>query len=325
MTLTGKRVLVTGAGGSIATAVCERIAPVVSRLVMANQSESAMYRMRERLGVQPHFQYELGSVEDPMLMEELCTGIDVVIHAAAHKHVPFGEENVCEFVLNNVGGTDCLVRAAKYAKVERFLLVSTDKAVRPVSVMGATKRVAERIVASQVGPTVWQTVRFGNVMDTDGSVLPRWRKRIREGLPVEVTHPEVERYFMSMEQAVGLILNALTLGAGTYVFDMGEPRRLIDMARELMDEMRDAGETVDVPIVFTQLRPGEKLTEELHHGGELVPTECEKVFRIADPTPPIARGDLSALLHRAHLRQEDRAKRLLFEAAGEPMEWEEAA
>jgi FlaA1/EpsC-like NDP-sugar epimerase len=220
----------------------------------------------------------------PRMMELFATmSPSVVFHAAAHKHVPLMEGNVAEAVSNNVQGTQNVVDAALAANVPRLVLISTDKAVRPSSVMGATKRVAELIVqrAAINSGRAYVSVRFGNVLGSRGSVVPTFLRQIREGGPVYVTHPEMRRYFMTIPEAVQLVLQAGSLGQGPELFmlDMGEPIRIVDLARDLirLSSMREGD---DIRIEFTGMRPGEKLYEEMFFSHELAePTRHPKILR----------------------------------------------
>ena len=248
--------------------------------VFRRASEMPLYRIEKRLrGLKRSTKLVpiLGSVCDGRLMMEVCDGADLVVHAAAHKHVPLCESNPLAAIENNVRGTLTLVNAAASAEVKDFVLVSTDKAVRPASIMGSTKRVAEMIVAAKSSPhTRFATVRFGNVLDSDGSVLPLWREQIRNGGPLTLTDERCERYFMSIPDACELILGVTEMQEpGLFVFDMGEPRKLVDIAAELMVNMSMVCE-----IEIVGLRPGEKLTEELNFGGDLLPTSHPKINRV---------------------------------------------
>jgi FlaA1/EpsC-like NDP-sugar epimerase len=263
-------VIVTGAGGSIGAELCRQIARFrPARLVLFDISEAALYEIRTalvdafpQLGVVSI----VGDVKHASIVEETLSREkpDVIFHAAAYKHVPLMEEMNCwQAVRNNAYGTWVLARAAVAAKVEKFVLVSTDKAVNPTSVMGATKRVAEQVCQSlQDGATQFVIVRFGNVFGSAGSVIPRFAEQIARGGPVTVTHPDITRYFMSLSEATQLLLQAGLQGTGGEILtlDMGEPVRIVDLARDMV---RLYGADPDhVPIVFTGLRPGEKLYEE---------------------------------------------------------------
>jgi FlaA1/EpsC-like NDP-sugar epimerase len=263
-------VIVTGAGGSIGAELCRQIARFrPARLVLFDISEAALYEIRTalvdafpQLGVVSI----VGDVKHASIVEETLSREkpDVIFPAAAYKHVPLMEEMNCwQAVRNNAYGTWVLARAAVAAKVEKFVLVSTDKAVNPTSVMGATKRVAEQVCQSlQDGATQFVIVRFGNVFGSAGSVIPRFAEQIARGGPVTVTHPDITRYFMSLSEATQLLLQAGLQGTGGEILtlDMGEPVRIVDLARDMV---RLYGADPDhVPIVFTGLRPGEKLYEE---------------------------------------------------------------
>jgi FlaA1/EpsC-like NDP-sugar epimerase len=311
--LAGKAVVVTGAGGSIGSELCQQIIQQdVRRLVLVSLTESGLYRIERRLlaligSREIELVSFLGSVNDRGLMNEAVAGADVVIHAAAHKHVPICEANPIAAIENNVGGTYTLAQASLAAGVAEFVMISTDKAVRPVSVMGATKRVAELLMRKLfVGNerTRFITVRFGNVLGSDGSVVPLWQEQIRSGGPVTITDARCERFFMSIQQAVELVLGTLEMcpSAGTFVFDMGKPTRLMDLALEMI---RESG--TDVDLKFIGLRPGEKLTEELHFGGELRATDHPKIFSVEGPQPVIDGVALLYLLNAVRNRDRDLA------------------
>mgnify|MGYP001602929347 CR=1 FL=1 len=292
--ITGRSVLVTGAGGSIGSALCERILALrPARLLLFSLTEGALVALERRLRAsvnasETELVCVLGSVTNAALLARWVPAGGIVIHCAAHKHVPVCEQNPSEAVLNNVGGTLAVCRAAKHAGALRTLLVSTDKAVQPASIMGATKAVAERIV-SDFGPG-FLAVRFGNVLDSAGSVLPLWREQIAHGGPVTVTDARCERYFMAISDACTLILETLALDVdqGTYVFDMGSPRNLLAMAEALIAESNQP-----CLIAMTGLRPGDKLTEELTEG-ERTPTTHPQVFAVT-PAPPLAQDDVRLL------------------------------
>ena len=296
--IAGRTVLVTGAGGSIGSELSRQIAALgPATLVLYERYENSLHDLSTdlvgRYGasvVRPM----IGDVTDAGRVHQVFGLLrpDIVFHAAAHKHVPLMEYNPCEAVKNNVIGTQTVAAAAQQWGTRRFILISTDKAVNPSSVMGATKRIAERVIESQAGQgiTRFSTVRFGNVLGSNGSVLPRFLEQIRGGGPVTVTHPEIRRYFMLIPEAVQLVLHVAALEeAGlTYVLDMGEQIKLVDLAR---DVIRLAGFEPDteIPITFIGLRPGEKLFEELVGTAESAePSPVPKILQvrsagIADP------------------------------------------
>ena len=280
-------VMVTGAGGSIGAELCRQIAKFrPARLVLFDISEAAVYEIRTALAdeyTQLVVSAIVGDVKHAALVEDVLAREkpDVVFHAAAYKHVPLMEEqNAWAAVRNNAWGTWVLARAAAEAKVEKFVLVSTDKAVNPTSVMGASKRLAEIACETlQRGRTEFVVVRFGNVFGSAGSVIPRFREQIVRGGPVTVTHPDITRFFMSLSEATQLLLQAGFMGKSgeILVLDMGDPVRILDLARDMI---RLSGADPDrVPIVFTGLRPGEKLFEEPLASEEAArPTPHPKLF-----------------------------------------------
>jgi FlaA1/EpsC-like NDP-sugar epimerase len=287
----GQRVMVTGAGGSIGSELCRQIARFSpSAIVAFERGEYFLYTLVEEFAeVFPHVRIEpvIGDVREEArltaVMQQFLPA--VVFHAAAYKHVPLMEDaNAAEAIRNNVGGTLAAARAAQACGVPRFVLVSTDKAVNPVNVMGATKRLAEmacQALAARGGGTAFSTVRFGNVLGSAGSVIPKFQEQIARGGPVTVTHPDIIRYFMSIPEAAQLVLQAALMGEGgeIFVLDMGEPVRIADLARDMI-RLSGASEA-DVKIEFTGLRAGEKLYEELLASDETTrPTHHPKV-RIA--------------------------------------------
>ncbi|MBT9516107.1 MAG: polysaccharide biosynthesis protein [Methyloversatilis discipulorum] len=287
----GQMVMVTGAGGSIGSELCRQIARFSpSAIVAFERSEFFLYTLVEEFAeLFPHVRIEpvIGDVreEDRLLAAMQRFRPVAVFHAAAYKHVPLMEDvNAAEAVRNNVGGTLAAARAAQASGVPRFVLVSTDKAVNPVNVMGATKRLAEmgcQALAARGGDTLFSTVRFGNVLGSAGSVIPKFQEQIARGGPVTVTHPDIIRYFMSIPEAAQLVLQAALMGEGgeIFVLDMGEPVRIADLARDMI-RLSGASES-EVKIEFTGLRPGEKLYEELLASDETTrPTHHPKV-RIA--------------------------------------------
>lgn len=283
-------VLVTGAGGSIGSEVCRRLLKLgVKELRMVGLTEQKLFDInRELQAIVPAGTKVvpiLGSVANGPLMREATVGVDIVIHAAAHKHVPLCEQNKLEAIWNNVFGTEQLAAAAGLNSVAQFVLVSSDKAVKPVSIMGATKRACELFIKFRAARSTMKftITRFGNVLNSAGSVLPIWREQIEKGGPITLTDARCERYFMSMESAVDLVLGAPTLPRpdGTFVYDMGAPMNMGELARQYRyDCLGRNGEKVE--IVETGLRPGERLTEELHYGGELVLTKLPRVLQVKE-------------------------------------------
>ncbi|HJX73715.1 MAG TPA: nucleoside-diphosphate sugar epimerase/dehydratase, partial [Candidatus Deferrimicrobiaceae bacterium] len=274
--ITGKTVMVTGAAGSIGAELCRQVAKLFpAKLVMFEIAESPLFEleleMREKfpsINIVPL----IGDIRDRKRVEAVMSAHrpSLIYHAAAYKHVPMMEVHPVEAVKNNVFGTQIMAEVAAEYGVRRFVLVSTDKAVRPTNVMGATKRVAEKIVQNMNGKeTTYVSVRFGNVLDSVGSVLPIFRKQLETTGKLTVTHPDASRYFMLIPEAAGLIIQAGAMGQGgeVFVLDMGEPVKIVDLAENLIRLMgKEPG--VDAEIVFTGLRPGEKLHEELVVEGE---------------------------------------------------------
>ncbi|MEW6647255.1 MAG: nucleoside-diphosphate sugar epimerase/dehydratase [Pseudomonadota bacterium] len=286
--LGGKRVLVTGAGGSIGSELCRQVMKCgPAQLLMLDNGEFNLYRISQEMQT-AHPGHAcvalLGDVRDASAIRRVfeLSRPQVVLHAAAYKHVPLVEDNVFEGVKTNVHGTKNVADLALEFGCEKFVLVSTDKAVNPSSVMGVTKRVAEIYCQSldQRGDTSFITTRFGNVLDSAGSVVPLFRQQIEAGGPVTVTHPEITRYFMTIPEAVSLILQAAAMGNGgeIYVLDMGEPIRIVDLAEQMIRlSGREPGR--DIEIRYIGLRPGEKLFEELFHTQEnLVGTRHPKIL-----------------------------------------------
>lgn len=287
--LTGKTVMVTGAGGSIGSELVRQIARFnPRRLVLFERAEFALFEIdRELRTLWPELAVDarVGDVCDGARVEEVLAevGPEVIFHAAAHKHVPLMEVNPAEAVKNNVLGTRALGEAAGRHGVEAFILISTDKAVRPTSVMGTTKRLAELVVQKLDGDhpaTRFLAVRFGNVLDSAGSVIGIFRRQIAQGGPVTVTHPEMRRYFMTIPEASQLVLQAGAMGRGgeIFVLDMGEPVAILELA-EKMIRLSGFEPDLDVAIHFTGVRPGEKLFEEIELEGEdMSKTRHPKIF-----------------------------------------------
>lgn len=286
----GKRILVTGAGGSIGSELVRQLLPLhPDSVALLDKDENSLYELEQELifrfpdaRIAPQITDIRNARRLSALMAEFKP--QVVFHAAAHKHVPLMEKNPCEAVLNNVMGTKILLETCRQQSVERVVFISTDKAVNPTSVMGATKRLGEILVDSYARTYALRcsSVRFGNVMGSRGSVIPLFHKQIRAGGPVTVTHSDVVRYFMTIPEAVQLILCAGTLGGGgeIFVLDMGDPRRILDLANEMI-RLTGLEPHKDIEIVITGLRPGEKLMEELTGNGEkLCPTQFEKLMKV---------------------------------------------
>jgi len=287
-TLANRSILVTGAGGSIGSEMCRQLCRIgPERLVLVERAENALFHVHREL--QAKFPEVLifpciADVTDAARMDEVFRRHrpQAVFHAAAHKHVPMMEFNPGEAVKNNVHGTRTLADLADRHGVDRFVMISTDKAVNPTSVMGATKRVAEIYVQalSQRSGTRFVTVRFGNVLGSEGSVIPLFKEQISRGGPVTVTHPEMKRYFMTIPEASQLVMQAGAMGQGGEIFilDMGEPVKIVDLARDLI-QLSGYQPGVDIEIGFTGMRPGEKLFEELSVDAEVAEkTRHPKIF-----------------------------------------------
>ena len=304
--LNGKSVMVTGAGGSIGSELCRQILRQrPSVLVLFEQSEFSLYSIERELrsindieGLSVSIHPVLGSVIHRRRCETVMKTfrVQTVYHAAAYKHVPLVEHNVIEGVQNNVFGTWHTAEAAIAAGAERFVLISTDKAVRPTNVMGASKRLAELVLqglAQRQKKTVFSMVRFGNVLGSSGSVVPLFRDQIRDGGPVTVTHPDIIRYFMTIPEAGQLVLQAGSMGSGgdVFVLDMGEPVKIADLARKMihlmgLEERNDDNPEGDMEIIYTGLRPGEKLYEELLIGDDPQGTANPRIMMAKEVSMP---------------------------------------
>lgn len=316
-----KVVCVTGAGGSIGSEICRRLVEYeAAKIILVGHSEMPLFEIEKELRpIAPAgaIRTALGSITDARFVEDIFehAGVEIVINAAAHKHVPLCEQAPFEAILNNVGGVMTLATAASRFGVRQFIQISTDKAVKPASVMGATKRAAElflQFFASRTSMKI-TTVRFGNVLNSSGSVLPLWREQLAAGKPITLTDRRCTRFFMSIPEAVDLTLGAGSLKPGLYTFDMGAPKRLIELAYEVAGLCE--GDDFTGHIVETGLRPGEKLTEELHYGGELVKTRLLKVLLVREEGGRhlVSRNDFNDLLMAAQCRHETLAKEKLWE------------
>ena len=320
--ITGKVVMVSGAGGSIGSELCRQIlSQKPSTLVLYEVSEFGLYTIEaelsaivERFGYATKIVAMLGSVQNRNRLEKAIEAFDVntIYHAAAYKHVPLVEENVVEGVRNNVFGTLTIVSAAKKLGVENFILISTDKAVRPTNIMGASKRVAELICqayAQEASGTVFSMVRFGNVLGSSGSVIPRFQAQIEKGGPVTVTHKDINRFFMTIPEASQLVIQAGAMGKGgdVFVLDMGEPVKIMELAMSMVklhgltpyvvDHPDQIGpERGDIPVCVTGLRKGEKLYEELLIGNDPMPTQHPRIMTASEASLP--KGDLTLVLNR---------------------------
>ncbi|MBM7419169.1 FlaA1/EpsC-like NDP-sugar epimerase [Chryseobacterium sp. JUb44] len=291
----GKNVLVTGGAGSIGSEIVRQVAQFnPSLIVVLDQAESPLYELELELFEKfpdQKFKFVLADISNSYRLEKIFElyQFSMVYHAAAYKHVPLIEENPHEAIFVNVLGTKNVALLSKKYKVNRFVMVSTDKAVNPTNVMGASKRTAELFVQSlqnsEGNTTKFITTRFGNVLGSNGSVIPHFRKQIEKGGPVTITHPDIIRYFMTIPEACELVLQAGTMGAGgeIYVFDMGEPVKILDLAKRMI-KLSGFTPDVDIKIKFIGLRPGEKLYEELlSNNATTVPTHHEKIMISKDP------------------------------------------
>ena len=319
--ITGQSVMVTGAGGSIGSELCRQIIEINPyRLVLLDSFEFGLYKLEAELvkklqsvegGARIEIVALLGSIGNRLQMENAIETfeVDTLYHAAAYKQVPMVEKNVVEGVQNNIFGTLVSAQAAEKFKVKNFVLISTDKAVRPTNVMGATKRFAEQVLqalAARKSLTKFSMVRFGNVLGSSGSVVPLFRHQISIGGPVTVTHPEVTRYFMTVQEAAQLVIQAGSMASGgdVFVLDMHEPIKIIDLARKMVHlmgyEVKDENSyRGDIAIEYTGLRPGEKLYEELLIGESVTGTEHPKILRAEEET--LSWGDLESLLNKMDL------------------------
>lgn len=326
----GKRVLVTGAGGSIGSELCRQILEYnPSSLIMVDRCENYLYELRSGLPIGDRdtlLHFVFCSITNKEKMETLFDKHQpqLVFHAAAHKHVPLMEDNPDEAVINNVLGTRMVADISEKFSVEKFILVSTDKVVKPSSVMGMTKRVAEKYIQhiGRDSKTRFMIVRFGNVLGSNGSVVPLFKKQISEGRTVTITHPDMERYFMLIPEAAQLIMQAAAIGEGGNIFllDMGKPVKIVDLARKMI-QLAGYVPDEDIEIKFTGVRPGEKLQEELINLDETaVPTFHKKIQILNTSAPDISdfESRLDALYQIAKNGNHDETIRTLWSlGAGE--------
>lgn len=287
--IAGKNVIVTGGGGSIGSELCRQIASFKpNRLIILDNYENNAYAIQQELirkyGDKLDLVVVIASIREKKRLDKIFDMYkpEIVFHAAAHKHVPLMEFSPGEAIKNNIFGTLNTAQVASKYNVERFVLISTDKAVNPTNIMGATKRAAEMIIQTinKESKTDFVAVRFGNVLGSNGSVIPLFKKQIADGGPVTVTHPMIIRYFMTIPEAVGLVIQAgaMAKGGEIFVLDMGEPVKILDLANNLI-KFSGLEPGVDIKIKFTGLRPGEKLYEELLMSEEgLLETTHKKIF-----------------------------------------------
>jgi FlaA1/EpsC-like NDP-sugar epimerase len=344
--LKSRRVLITGAAGSIGSEIARQVAAIYPQaIIICDQNESGLFELEYEINYKYGYQSEMavfiGDIRDKKAMQHLFAVYkpDVIFHAAAYKHVPLMEQHPCEAIKNNVLGTMLLADLAEKYHAERFVMVSTDKAINPTNVMGASKRIAEMYVQAlqhrdlpyYVTPagsihekpleyrnprrTKFITTRFGNVLGSNGSVIPRFKQQIQKGGPVTVTHPDIIRYFMTIPEACNLVLEAGTMGNGgeVFLFDMGEPVKIVDLAKKMI---RLAGYMPerDIKIEFTGLRPGEKLFEELlNKEEEVVPTHHKKILiaKVAEQVYESLKQQIDDLIFLANANNDDEVVRLM--------------
>lgn len=345
--LRGKRVLVTGGGGSIGSELCRQILrcrPV--QLILVGHGENSIFEITNELNrLQAELLTSQGSGQRATVITPVIADLrfqariaaifkehrpHIVFHAAAHKHVPLMEGNAVEAITNNILGTKILLEAAQQAKVERFVMISTDKAVNPTNVMGASKRTAEMLVlqAARASGQFYQVVRFGNVLGSRGSVIHTFKQQIANGGPVTVTHPEMTRYFMTIPEAVQLVLQASVVGRGGEVLmlDMGEPVRIVDLAKDLI-ELSGLQVGKDIEIEFSGLRPGEKLFEEMFTPNESYgPTQHQKILVAHNASqflPANLMDTIDQLIQTALKNDNDGVIRLLHHLLPEYHSWEQ--
>jgi FlaA1/EpsC-like NDP-sugar epimerase len=332
----GKVVMVTGAGGSIGSELCRQIIRLnPKQIVLFESSEFALYAIGMELqqairnkGLEIPVRQVLGTVQDKLKVDSVLKafGVETIYHAAAYKHVPLVEFNINEGIRNNILGTMCVAQAAITAGVEQFVLISTDKAVRPTNVMGATKRFSELVLqalATEQSKTRFTMVRFGNVLGSSGSVIPHFEKQIREGGPVTVTHKDITRYFMTIPEAAQLVIQAGAMGKGgdVFVLDMGEPVKIVDLAINLIKLMglqikNQENPHGDIEIIYSGLRPGEKLYEELLIGDNVGETEHPRIMTAKEKSLPWNKlnGLITELMKACDAGDQEKVREILLKA-----------
>jgi FlaA1/EpsC-like NDP-sugar epimerase len=330
--LANKRVLVTGAGGSIGSELCLQIANCgPARLVILGHGENSLYGLKnylEKIGFRPpNLDFILADIRHPDRIESIYTRFEpeIIFHAAAHKHIPLMEENIEEAVTNNILGTWNLLQASKNHHVEKFIFISSSKAVKPISVMGMSKRAAEMLVQATAAETnlAYICIRLGNVLGTHGSVVPLFQRQIETGGPVTVTHPEMVRYFLTVREAVNLVLQSSVMGRNgeIFVLDLGDPIRIVDLARDMI-ELAGYRAGKDIEIVYTGLRPGERLDEHLYADDEIhSPSDHEKIF-LAQNGSSLAfvdfQHEMDALQQLANAGETEKLRKRLIQLTGSP-------
>ncbi|MEM8774512.1 MAG: nucleoside-diphosphate sugar epimerase/dehydratase [Pseudomonadota bacterium] len=336
-TYRGRNIMVTGAGGSIGSELCRQLLFCEPKsLILFDHSEWALFEIHRELqsfGLDIPIHPVLGSVSEKSLVEIAFAKyeIEIVLHAAAYKHVPMVEANALEGIRNNVFGTKNVANAAMAAGVDRFILVSTDKAVRPTSMMGASKRVAEMTIqdlATRSKTTRFSMVRFGNVMGSSGSVIPLFQEQIARGGPVTLTHKDVTRFFMTIPEAVSLVLltGSFARGGDVFVLDMGEPVKIASLAKKMIENsgltVRDASNpNGDIEIAVTGLRPGEKLHEELLIGSDMLTTPHPKILRAQETH--LSEIEMANVLQSLRIAVDTRDVKLLHNTLDQWIEQEE--
>lgn len=316
--LTGKTCLVTGGGGSIGTEIVREASKTAEKIVIADIYENGAYDIQCEIG--DKVIVEIASVRDTAKMDRLFSAYrpEIVIHAAAHKHVPFMETSPEEAVKNNITGTQIVSSLAEKYGAENFVLISTDKAVEPISIMGASKRVCEMLVydmSQKSARTKFTAVRFGNVLGSNGSVIPLFRRQVKTGV-LTVTHPDVTRYFMTTQAAARLVMQSLKIARGgeVFVLDMGGSVRILDVAKQVIAEEGLSEE--DVKIEFTGLRKGDKLQEKLFYDFEKAEsTEYDKIMRVSGSSVPYLYAEIASLQEMARGHDRDGIRDLILKLA----------